>query len=346
MSRKSAERKHDQTADPYQREFVQMIKAFSYGQHTHTVFADFVELEALSISNSVDRTQFETREKRYLEIVGKYKREDVERFPRMLGALTMSFEHRMGVSEKAGPDAVPVFDGMTDVLGETYMMMELGNARAGQFFTPYHVSRLMAMMTIGDGQPHIQQHGFMRMQEPACGAGGMVIATAESLAAAGHNYQQTMHATCVDIDPVCIHMAYLQLSLLHIPAIVVHGNTLTGEVWGVWYTPAHIMGGWRWKLRRRERELAEAALALEAPEAHVSAAVEVPGFEPVVVEAVDANVSMPLVVEDDDDVAVAEPEVIAERATDPTSIFELFEDAVEQTSPAAIFAAIDQMTLF
>ncbi|RQS11579.1 N-6 DNA methylase [Burkholderia sp. Bp8998] len=346
MSRKSAERKHDQTADPYQRAFVQMIKAFSYGQHTHTVFADFVELAALSISNSVDRTQFEAREKRYLEIVGKYKREDVERFPRMLGALTLSFEHRMQVSEKAGTDAVPVFECMTDVLGETYMMLELGNARAGQFFTPYHVSRLMAMMTTGDGQPHIRQHGFLRMQEPACGAGGMVIATAESLAAAGHNYQQTMHATCVDIDPVCVHMAYLQLSLLHIPAIVVHGNTLTGEVWGVWYTPAHVMGGWRWKLRRRERELAEAARALGAEMGGTPPADGVPEPEPEIIDAIESSVSTPLVDDEDGDVAVAEPEVISARAYDRGTIFDLFEDAVEQTSPAAIFAAIDQMTLF
>ncbi|WP_175784938.1 N-6 DNA methylase [Burkholderia ambifaria] len=345
MSRKSAERKHDQTADPYQREFVQMIKAFSYGQHTHTVFADFVELAALSISNSVDRTQFEAREKRYLEIVGKYKREDVERFPRMLGALTLSFEHRMQVSEQAGSRAVPVFDGMTDVLGETYMMLELGNARSGQFFTPYHVSRLMAMLTTGDGQPYIQQHGFLRMREPACGAGGMVIATAESLAAAGHNYQQTMHATCVDIDPVCVHKTYLQLSLLHIPAIVVHGNTITGEVWGVWYTPAHVMGGWRWKLRRHERELAEAALAIEAT-ADAPSAEDLPASEPVVTDTIGPCVPRPLVDDEVSDITVAEPEVIAQPMIDLASISDLFEDAVVQTSHAAIFAAIDQMTLF
>jgi len=345
MSRKSAERKHDQTADPYQREFVQMIKAFSYGQHTHTVFADFVELAALSISNSVDRTQFEVREKRYLEIVGKYEREDVERFPRMLGALTLSFEHRMQVSEQAGSRAVPVFDGMTDVLGETYMMLELGNARSGQFFTPYHVSRLMAMLTTGDGQQHIQQHGFLRMQEPACGAGGMVIATAESLAAAGHNYQQTMHATYVDIDPVCVHMTYLQLSLLHIPALVVHGNTITGEVWGVWYTPAHIMGGWRWKLHRRERELANAPLNSEMLTADTSPAEDVLEPEAADIEALDSAASRQLV-GDDVDVAFAEPEVIAARTSDRGTISDLFEDAVVQTSPAAIFEAIDQMTLF
>jgi hypothetical protein len=39
-------------------------------------------------------------------------------------------------------------------------------------------------------------------------------------------------------------------SLLHIPALVIHGNSLSLEEFGRWYTPAHIMGGWSWKLRR------------------------------------------------------------------------------------------------
>jgi len=39
-------------------------------------------------------------------------------------------------------------------------------------------------------------------------------------------------------------MAYVQLSLLGIPAVVVHGNALSLDVWGVWYTPAHVLVGW------------------------------------------------------------------------------------------------------
>lgn len=198
MSRSSAQRKHDLTADACQKALVKLIQSFSHGHHLHSVFSDFVELCALAISNSVDRTQFEVREKRYLDIVGKYKREEVDRFPEMLGLLTESLELRVQAMGKAGASgSAMVSGGLTDVLGETYMMLELGNARAGQFFTPYHVSRLMAMMTIGDGGAAVREAGFMRLQEPACGAGGMVIAAAESLHDAGLNYQQAMHATCV-----------------------------------------------------------------------------------------------------------------------------------------------------
>uniref|UniRef100_UPI003F494B27 hypothetical protein n=1 Tax=Cupriavidus taiwanensis TaxID=164546 RepID=UPI003F494B27 len=61
-------------------------------------------------------------------------------------------------------------------------------------------------------------------------------------------------------------MTYLQLSLLHIPAIVIHGNALSVESWGTWFTPAHILGGWGAKLRRKRA--AQALMAVSArPEA-------------------------------------------------------------------------------
>lgn len=53
-----------------------------------------------------------------------------------------------------------------------------------------------------------------------------------------------------DIDSRGVHMAYLQLSLLHIPAVVILGNTLLVEERERWHTPAHILGLWQQKLRR------------------------------------------------------------------------------------------------
>ncbi|WP_175773008.1 N-6 DNA methylase [Paraburkholderia phenazinium] len=338
MSRKSAERKLDATADDYQRDLVKLIRSFSHGHHLYTVFSDFVELCALAISNSVDRLQFEVREKRYLEIVAKYSRDEVERFPQMLGLLTMSFELRVQSSRKASEGGASACSGgLTDVLGQIYMMLELGNARAGQYFTPYSVSHLMALMTVGDGGEEVREGGFMRLQEPACGAGGMVIATAHALADAGRNYQQTMHATCIDIDQCCIHMTFVQLSLLGIPAVVVHGNALTLDVWGLWYTPAHVLVGWRWKLeRRQERRMArlsadpdpapadgythdvDIAHVCEEPEGEVATVVERPSLR-----------SAP----------VASPPTA-------TSLAEMFEESAAATNAVSMFAKIDQLALF
>lgn len=321
MSRKSAEKKHDQTADQHQRNLVSMIKKFSNSHHTHTVFADFVEMAAISISNAVDRTQFDLREKRYLEIVRRYSKEEVALFPQMFAELAESFELRVAMMRTTGAAT----SGLTDVLGETYMMLELGNARAGQFFTPYHVSRLMAMLTIGDGGPEVRDHGFIRLQEPACGAGGMVIAVADSLNEAGHNYQQTMHATCVDIDPCCIHMAYIQLSLLHIPAVVVHGNALSLDVWGMWYTPAHVIDGWKWKLRRREAESqAQAFLHTPVPEPT--------GADPQLGPDVGHELG-------DGDLVLEDP-VVVDDITDIQAVTD------EDTRTVKLFTKIDQLALF
>ncbi len=328
MSRNSAQRIHDLTADECQKALVKLIQSFSHGHHLHTVFSDFVELSALAISNSVDRSQYEAREKRYLDIISKYKPEEVGRFPQMLGMLTESFEIRtQGMRKTSSAGLAMTSGGLTDVLGETYMMLELGNARAGQFFTPYHVSRLMTMMTIGDGGAAVRDHGFMRVQEPACGAGGMVIAVAESLHDAGHNYQQAMHATCIDIDPCCVHMAFVQLSLLHIPAVIVHGNALTLDVWGLWYTPAHVLGGWSWKLRRSEaeRRVAESMGELDG-EVDETRAFDLPPA----VAATRADF--------DADIAVLEE---TQRSGVAQAV-----PAIAQSSAAKLFAKVDQLALF
>ena len=162
----------------------------------------------------------------------------------MLACLTLSLE-----------------EGMNDCLGQLFMALELGNSRAGQFFTPYHVCSLMARMICGDVKAQCKEKGFVRVMEPAVGAGGMVIATAEAFADQGINYQQAMHATCIDVDAAAVHMAYIQLSLLHIPAIVVHGNALSLEQWGVWLTPAHVLGFWDVRLKRdRIKDQDEAAI--------------------------------------------------------------------------------------
>ncbi|ABF13102.1 MULTISPECIES: N-6 DNA methylase [Cupriavidus] len=245
MSR-AAKRRFEGSASEPHKVLLSLFKQFGHRYSVHEVFSDFVEIAALSISNSVDRHHAEAREKRYKEIVRRYERVDRERFPQMFGALVQTFEDLV-------QGWVPNGDGLADVLGQTYMMLELGNDKAGQFFTPYPVSRLMARMNIGDGAPFVQRDGFVTLSEPACGAGGMVIACADALHDAGHNYQQTMHATCIDIDPRCVHMTYVQLALLHIPAIVIHGNALSVEAWSTWFTPAHVVGGWGEKLRFRRR---------------------------------------------------------------------------------------------
>lgn len=208
------------------------------------VFADFCELAALAIRNSVDLHGHDEREARYMGIISGYTAEEANRFAEVLAMLTLEFE-----------------EGFSDALGHLYMSLDLGSEHLGQFFTPYDVSTVIAKMTIGDYTETLAGQEFITANEPACGSGGMVIALADELRRAGINYQQRMHVTAQDIELTSVHMAYIQLSLLNVPARVVHGNTLTLEVHDTWHTPAHVLGGWNFKLKNREA--IKAVLGLE-----------------------------------------------------------------------------------
>lgn len=231
-------------ADAHQKEIVSLLRQVAYTRGIDRVWSDWVEICAIALARA-DLAQREVREQRYLQVIAQYERAELDQLVQAFAHLVMSYELRVEAAD------------FGDVLGSTFMMLDMGNAGAGQFFTPYEVSRLMGNMMMGDGQRLVAKtdaHGFIRVLEPACGAGGMLIAAAHALHDAGLNYQQCMHATAIDIDQRCVHMTFIQLALLHVPAVVIHGNGLTGECREQWFTPAHVLGGWHARLRRREAE--------------------------------------------------------------------------------------------
>ena len=116
--------------------------------------------------------------------------------------------------------------------------MEVLNAQIGQFFTPYDVARMLAMTSLQDAAAIIGQNGFLTLQEPASGAGGMVLAAADALTQQGFDPGLHMLVNAIDVSPLCFHMTFLQLSLRGIPALVEHGNTLSGERFARAWTPA------------------------------------------------------------------------------------------------------------
>jgi len=236
--KKTAARRLD---DPH-KEFVNLIRENAHRHRVHEVFRDFCELAALALSNTVDRAQYDAREARYLEIVACYEREEVERFPRMLACVRLALASHPH-----------------DCLGKLFMALELGDSFRGQFFTPYEVALLMARMTVCDAAAKVEAEGFVTLLEPAVGAGAMVIAIAETMTETGIDYRNALHVTAVDVDATAVHMAYVQFSLLDIPAIVVHGNSLTHEQWAQWFTPAHAAGGWGRRLRERDGRRVEAS---------------------------------------------------------------------------------------
>lgn len=231
---------------PTHKAFEKAIRSLAHRHHLWQVFADFCEMTALVFAQG---TGFDdARERRYLDIIQRYEPDEQKRFPELLGITTEATE---------GLDC--------DFLGEVFQDLELASHWHGQFFTPYALTRLMAEMQLGDAGEIIAREGFITLHEPACGAGAMVIACARTLLDRKINYQQTLHVTAVDVDATAAHMAYIQFTLLHIPAVVIVGNTLTLETRAQYKTLAHVLGGWDYKLAMRRARDGKPAEEKKAP---------------------------------------------------------------------------------
>lgn len=223
--------------------FISLFNSISRHRHRYEVFKDFVIMSAIAMHNAVCKS--DTLEKEYMEIVAKYKKEEVNGLCELLANLIELLQ-----IEPA------------DVLGPLYMELELGNLNNGQFFTPHDISLLMAKVTYGDVLEYLDKP-FITLSEPACGAGGMVLAFVNEMLKKGLDPAEKICCQCIDIDRLAGLMCYLQLSLWNVPAEIVIGNTLSMEFREVYYTPAYYL--YDWKTRLRIRQFTEAISSLIEP---------------------------------------------------------------------------------
>jgi hypothetical protein len=220
------------TASQTYKDMTKKLNSLTGGRRMFEIFRDFCHLFALSLRNVVDPHNWQDREDRYLEVAKGYTRDQLETIAEVFAMVVTQMEHET-----------------EDVLGKLYMELEIGNDMRGQFFTPYEIAKLMAAMQ-GD---EIASRGeeFTTIYEPACGAGAFMIAISQEL----RQRDRQFHVTAEDIDPVAVHMAYIQFTLLDIPAVVYHRDTLTQETYDAWPTMAHVRDLWTHKLRRGARQV-------------------------------------------------------------------------------------------
>lgn len=199
----------------------------------HEFLSDVFECGAIAVSNRFDRRQAPAREEAYNRIINKY---DPDMRQLLSQIFTMIFTL---LTNQINPNI-----GFNDYLGELYMKSETSNSKAGQFFTPYHLSKACAAVCIDHElvEEYIRKDKIITMNEPACGAGGMILAAVDILYNQHHfNYPRNLVVECSDIDSRCVHMTYLQLGLAGIPAVIYQMDTLTMKTWQRWETPAYIM---------------------------------------------------------------------------------------------------------
>lgn len=207
----------------YTREIIKKIDSMSGSKSSFQVFSDWVKCTALSIAQSVYYS--EKREKQFLEIISEYPKDE---FSKMAGMLAETFE-----------------DKFCDVLGNLFMMSGWCNKNTGQFFTPYSLS--LACANLQD----YSKEDIVEMNEPSAGAGGMVIAVAQTMKEQGVNYQKKLRVIAQDLDWNALYMCYIQLSLLGIDAKCVQGDTLENKkseniAENVFLTPMYLLNGCAW----------------------------------------------------------------------------------------------------
>lgn len=205
----------------YKKEFMKCLESIEYCRNNYDVFQDFLTLATLSFHNVI--AQDKNIDKEYLDVIGRYKNK--KKFAELLAITTLALEEKH-----------------QDFLGEIFMSAGFGNTRGGQFFTPYHLSKMMAEITIGNNfQEQIEKGGYVSLSEPCCGAGGMIIAASEVMIQKGFNPQTQMKFIGIDIDLKCCQMAYIQTSLLGLRGEVLYGNTISLEIWKRFVTPMSII---------------------------------------------------------------------------------------------------------
>lgn len=183
------------------------------GKYTpYQIFTDWIAMMAIAIQNACSGTHdkvYREREKNYLTIAGRYSKDELKIMADMFGALTVLLDNRFH-----------------DFLGEIYMMSDCGSKATGQFFTPYHLSYLIASLGYGDRIEELTDGEMIEVSEPATGGGGMMIAIAQVMEEKGKDYRKQLHVVAQDLDWNGVYMTYIQLSLLGVKAIVVQGDSL------------------------------------------------------------------------------------------------------------------------
>jgi type I restriction-modification system DNA methylase subunit len=226
-----------------------LIRQLAQRHGMRRVFEDFLTMSAISFSNAVDWIHREEREAEYMSLVQRYTKEELDVFPTMLAHLVEALDENV--------------ERPKDVLGRLFHELELHDEYKGQFFTPDHICECMGLMTFQDGDC-IAEKGYATVMDPCCGSGAMALGLASAVRQSGFNYNTEMVVTAIDVDIKCVHMCYVQLSLYGIPAVVIHGNSLTNEEWSRWYTPVYMLKGWAWRQLRGDTQASESDTAVAA----------------------------------------------------------------------------------
>lgn len=202
-----------------ERDFRKILQSLSHRHDTRKVFDAFVRMAACALA-------MQTREAEYLEEAKRWDRTELGLFAEALAALVAEME----------------LHPYEDLIGGCYMEFALsqkGQQWHGEFHTPKPICDLMAQMTLS-GMDSLPPEGPIRILEPACGAGAMILSLAE---ACPSEIRTRLRVTGIDISRTACDMAFINTTLWGIPTRIIHGNSLSNEHWAAW-SNIHYIAPW------------------------------------------------------------------------------------------------------
>lgn len=216
---------------PCKQQFFDILHQLGQRFSLHQVFDDFLTVTICAFSQN-PLTKQSHYEEEYLTIIGKYKSTNlVELFPKALAYLVTAMEEQL--EDSLG----------NDVLGE-FFELHISNGRNGQFFTPHPITEFMNAIVGTDEQTDRP----LRVLDPACGSGRMLLAAHRSSKGKHHLFG-------IDIDKTCVKMAVINLFLNGcFKAEVLCGNALAPNDFVVSYKTSLLPFG-IFKIEDKEQSL-------------------------------------------------------------------------------------------
>lgn len=197
-------------ADRTQYEFAKCLRDADYSRWGSDLFHIFLDCAAATLMQANRRLMglpiCEKTEQEYMQAISGIKYPD-----KMAMAMGLLIE---GLEQRA-----------CDFLGSVFMALGANDTRfRGQCFTPDSLSHVIPAMIFAGCQP--DKTRTIWISEPACGGGSMVIGAFNHLVNHGWG-PRDFHFWATDVDRRCFAMTFIQTTLLDIPCIVEHGNSLT-----------------------------------------------------------------------------------------------------------------------
>lgn len=206
--------------EPSISNIVKKIQSTDQKYNYDEIFFDWIKTMFYAYANSCNRDGYEDREKELDRLVEKHGPKTMQIFYECQAELVMLFEEK----------------GIDDYLGKIHHFLGVYNKMKGQFFTPFHLAKMMAETQVDQVIKKLKEEGKIKITDQACGSACLILGMLAVLKEKGINYQKRIFINCSDLDENAIQMAYIQLSLTGVAAKCENKNALTGKTFGSWFT--------------------------------------------------------------------------------------------------------------